>query len=402
MKTVLHRFNPWWDGEVEFPGIPRKRYTSGLLKLKGTKDVALITGLRRVGKTTLMHQIIHTLLGEVGPEKIFYVSLDHLSLEKYTILDIVEEFRRLSKLKHGDFAYLFLDEVHLKDNFEVQLKNLYDMGNVKIFASGSASLDIVMRSPHLTGRQRLVHISPLDFDEYLAFTGKRISPADAHLYPELVDEYLEIGGMPEYVRTGDVNDLQALVDSILYRDIAARHEIRATGNLRDILSLAAQSVGSPISMRKISRTLGIPVETVSHILDLLVESGLIHLVEKDGKASERKASPRKIYIADNGLLNVLTEHVNTGARAENLAYLTLRKRGTVRYHRDSGNEVDFVMGGSAWEVKYRDSVESQDLKGLASLRKCKARTVITRNREGEMDGVELLPMWKFLRDELVP
>ena len=359
----------------------------------------LITGLRRVGKTTLIHQIIHTLLGGVDPKKIFYVSLDHMSLEKHTILDIVEEFRRLSKLEHGDFAYLFLDEVHFKDRFEIQLKNLYDMGNVKIFASGSASLDIIMKSPYLTGRQRLVHVSPLDFNEYLAFTGKTVSPANQHLYPGLAEEYMETGGMPEYVRTGDVNVLQALVDSILYRDIAARHDIRSSSNLRNILSLAAQSVGSPISIRKISRVLGIPVETVSRIVELLVEAGLIYLVEKDGKASERKASPRKIYIADNGLLNVLTEHVNTGARAENLVYLTLKDRGTIRYHRSSGLEVDFVHDKTAWEVKYKDTVDVQDMKSMEALRKYKTRLILTRTREETVNGMELRPMWKFLLDE---
>lgn len=399
MEAILHRFNPWWDGDFDFPGIPREKFVSRLLELKDTRDVILITGLRRVGKTTLIHQIIHTLLDEVEPKKIFYVSLDHISLEKHNILDIVEEFRRLSKLEHDDFAYLFLDEVHFKDSFEIQLKNLYDMGNVKIFASGSASLDIIMKSPHLTGRQRLFRVSPLDFNEYMAFMGKTVSPANQHLYPGLAKEYMETGGMPEYVKTGDVNVLQALVDSILYRDIAARHDIRSSSNLRDILSLATQSVGSPISMRKISRVLGIPVETVSRILELFVESGLIHLVQKEGKASERKASPRKIYIADNGLFNVLTEHVNAGSRAENLVYLTLKDRGTIRYHRSSGQEVDFVHGKNAWEVKYKDIIDTKDMKSMEALRNYKYRFILTRNREETLNGMELRPMWKFLLDE---
>jgi hypothetical protein len=397
METVLHRFNPWWTGKFEFPGIPRKKYISKLLAFKRTNDVVLVTGLRRVGKTTIFRQIIHALLEEVDRNKIFYVSLDHMSLARHTILDVVEQFRKISGLKHDDFAYLFLDEVHFKDDFELQLKNLYDEGNAKIFASGSASLDIVMKSPHLTGRQRLVRVSPLDFGEYLAFTGKEISSADRHLYPGLVGEYMEIGGMPEYVKTRDANVLQALLDSILYRDIAARHDMRNSANLRDILSLAARSVGSPISMRKISRVLGIPVETVGKILELFVEAGLIHLVEKEGKASERKASPRKIYIADNGLLSVLTERVNRGALAENLAYLRLRDRGIVRYRRTSGLEVDFVVGRNAWEVKYRDSIGEDDLANIGKFGGRK--TVLTRDAEGDRNGIRLQPMWKLLLDE---
>ncbi len=395
MESTLHRFNPWWNKEFEFPGIPRDLYIGELLGLKKTKDIVLVTGLRRVGKTTLFYQIIHELLAEVERKKIFYVSLDHISLRNYSILEIVDGFRQVSGLEHDEPAYLFLDEVHFKDDFELQLKNLYDMGNVKIFASGSASLDIVMKSPHLTGRQRIVNVSPLSFEEFLQFTDNNVSQANQHLYPGLMDEYMETGGMPEYVRTRDINVLQALVDSILYRDIAARHNIRNSGNLRDILSLTAQSIGSPLSLRKISRVLGIPIDTVSNILDLFVETGLIYLVEREGKVSERKASPRKIYIADNGLLNILTENVNKGARAENLAYLTLRGKIPVRYYRSSGFEVDFVMGKNAWESKYKNTITEDDTANIKKLKGYKNKTILTRNHDGKINGIRLLPLWKL-------
>ncbi len=401
MDSILHRFNPWWSKEYGLPGIPRDRYIRELLGLKETRNVVLVTGLRRVGKTTLLHQIIYHLLKDIEKRRIFYVSLDNISLKDHTILDIVDGFRQISGLRYDEPAYIFLDEVHFKDDFELQLKNLYDMGNVKIFASGSASLDIIMRSPHLTGRQRIVHISPLDFKEYMQFTGREITPADHHLYPGIVDDYMETGGMPEYVKTQDINVLQALLDSILYRDIAARHDIRNTNNLIDVLSMAAQSVGSPISLRKISRVLGITVDTVNKILELFVEAGLIHLVEKEGKVSERKAAPRKIYIADNGLLNILTERINQGARAENLAFLMLHKRGTVRYYHSSGQEVDLVMGKKAWEVKYKNSINDNDMAHIRNTRAYKAsnKVIMTRNLEEEREGIKLQPMWKFLLEE---
>ena len=396
MDDILHRFNPWWESDIEFPGIPRVTYLSKLEKLQKTKDVILLTGLRRVGKTTLLHQLIFRLLENIDRNRIFYVSLDNLALKDHTLLEIVDTFRRICSLRYNEYVFLFLDEIHFQKDYELQLKNLYDMGHCKIYASGSASLDIVMKSPYLTGRQRMIRLAPLSFGEYLKFVESELSMADKHLFPALASEYVRIGGMPEYVQTGDPNVLQSLIDSILYRDIAARHNIRNRENLKDILILVAQSVSSPISKRKISRVLGIKESTVSRILDLFVESNLIYLIEKEGKLSERKASPKKIYLADTGLFTVLTDRINLGAIVENLVYLTIAKTKNVRYQRFNGQEVDFVFDKRAFESKFKKDITSEDLLAIKTLRGYKSKTVITEDIEGKKEGIDLVPLWKFL------
>ncbi len=415
MEEILHRFNPWWEKKYELPGTPRVRYLSLLEKLESTRDVIFITGLRRVGKTTLMHQYIHGLLEKVDPRLIFYVSLDNLALEDQNILEVVDTFRRITSCKHDDDVFLFLDEVHFKEDFELQLKNLYDLGHAKIIASGSASLDIVMRSPHLTGRQRIMPIHPLSFGEYLKFTGQDIGGADMHLYPALAHEYVLIGGMPEYVRTRDPNNLQSLLDSILFRDIAGKHELRNREALKDILLFTAQSVSTPASIRKISRVLEIKEKTVKRIFDLLVESGLVHQVEREGKLPERKASARKLYLADTSLFTVLTENINLGAVVENLIYITLAKTSRVRYHRSNGKEIDFITDKSIVESKYKSDITQADMANLANLvnptktanqldkkgakwLSSKTRQIITKDTQGEIEGIELIPLWKFLLD----
>ena len=258
MDRLLHRFNPWWTEDFHPPAIPRQHYQRKLMSLVDTRDVVLVTGLRRVGKTTLLYLTIESLLEKVPADRIFYVSLDHMGLRDHTILEIVEEYRSINRLKHDEHAYLFLDEVHLKEDFELQLKNLYDEGNTKVFASGSASLEITMRSPHLTGRQRLVPVHPLDFREFLAFNEVEVSPADAHLLPELAEDHVRYGGMPEHVRTRDMSYLQSVVDTILWRDVAGRHDIRNREMLADMLALVAQSVGTRLSIRKVSKVRKVP------------------------------------------------------------------------------------------------------------------------------------------------
>jgi hypothetical protein len=367
-----------------------------LAGLKDTRDIVLLTGLRRVGKTTLMHQLISRLLGKVDANRMFYVSLDSLALRNRTILEIVEAFRRDRGLKHDDAIYLFLDEVHLKRDFEVQLKNIYDEGHAKVFASGSSSLDIVMRSPLLTGRQRIIRLAPLDYVEFLKFIGKDIRPSDSHLHVKFAEDYIRTGGIPEFVKTGDHNYLQALVDSILYRDIATKHNLRNREQLADILTFLAQGVGSPLGDRKISRVLGIPVQSVGRIIDLFIEANLVHSIEKEGKLSERKGSPAKIYLADTGLFQVLTENVNLGAMSENLVLLAIRGDRLPRYYHSNGLEVDFVRGKDAWESKYRSVIGEDDLCPMLRLKAFKRRVVITKDVEGTRGGVQLVPLWRFL------
>jgi predicted AAA+ superfamily ATPase len=398
MEKLYHIFNPWWENKYKFPGISRDNYLTELLNLKDRKDIVLITGLRRVGKTTIMRQLIFHLIKEINPKRIFYISLDNIALKDKSISEIVDTFRTINSLKQSDFVYLLLDEVHFKDEFELQLKNIYDIGNAKIFASGSSSLEIIMKTPYLTGRQRVIQISPLNFSEYLKFLNITVSSADTHLYPKLAEEYIITGGMPEYVLTKDLNTLQSLVNSILYRDIAGRYEIRKKENLLDILSLTAQSVGSPISLRKISKILAIPVETINNILQLLLEAGLIYMVEKHGKVSERKLAPRKIYLADTGLFTILTENINLGAIVENLVFLILLKKWQVRYYRHSGYEIDFITKDIAWEVKYKKVIKESDLNNIKKIKGPKSRIMITFDTEQEIENIKCLPLWKFLQE----
>ncbi len=247
----------------------------------------------------------------------------------------------------------------------------------------------------MTGKQRVIHVYPLNFREYLQFTNNEITPADAHLYPKLAEEYATMGGLPEYVKTKDLNYLQYLLGTIIYRDIAGTHGIRNVENLADTLACLAQSVGTPASLRKIARCVGISKDDVSDILYFFKEANLIYDVEREGKLSERKVSPRKIYLEDTGFFTVIVDKINLGAIVENLVYLKLKQQGEVRYHRTSGLEVDFVRGNMAWESKYKDNIAEEDLKNLRNLRGY-SKAVITRTKEGDMNGVTLIPLWRFL------
>jgi len=121
---------------------------------------------------------------------------------------------------------LFFDEITYKKDFHVQLKNIYDLYNAKVFVSSSSASGLKDQKAYLTGRHRITEILPLDFDEFLSFRKITIKKADKHLLKAYFEEYMEIGGIPEYVLTQEIEYLKQLVDDIIYKDIIAMHNIR--------------------------------------------------------------------------------------------------------------------------------------------------------------------------------
>src|SRR5690606_6248626 len=96
-----------------------------------------------------------------------------------------------------------LDEITYKENFRLQLKNLYDKGNAKVFASSSSASALRDQKGLLTGRERIFEVNPLNFKEYLLFSNIKLKKADQSLLEPYFEEYMQIGGMPEYVLTKD-------------------------------------------------------------------------------------------------------------------------------------------------------------------------------------------------------
>ena len=128
MKELLYQYNPWWEEAFKNENVkPREKYLIELRKYLDFKQIIILTGLRRVGKTTLMKLIIEEQINKgIDPNHILYVSLDDYLLHKNNIIEIVNEFRQIHKIKIEEKIYLFLDEVTYKEDFHVQLKNIYD------------------------------------------------------------------------------------------------------------------------------------------------------------------------------------------------------------------------------------------------------------------------------------
>ncbi|MBN1677411.1 MAG: ATP-binding protein [Candidatus Thermoplasmatota archaeon] len=400
MEQTLAIFNPWWEGPFKAEGIRREAYLRQLDRKRKTKDIVFITGLRRVGKTTLVRQYAERLIGSgEDPRRILYFSMDHPGLVRESILDVLDAYRRIHGMKHSDRFTAIIDEVHLREGFEQELKAIYDLGHVKVFATGSSSLFMVERGSFLTGRQTFMEVFPFAFPEYMGLMGLEARRSDAHLMVKYGEDYVRAGGLPEYLKTGDPGYLTTLVSSVLYKDIAARRGVRNVEALRELLLVVTQSTGSKLSPRRIGRILGVSHETVREHLSSFEEANLIHTLRLKGKVSESLASPKKVYATDTGIVHVLSPTVNLGSLVENCVFNVLRRRTKdIAYGQARGREVDFVLPGACYEVKYSDRVNRDDVIHLRDMN-ADRKVVVTRNQAGRIDGMELTPFWRFLMEE---
>jgi uncharacterized protein len=361
METSLFRYNPWWEQLPNFDLVHRDGYEKLMAEALQNDQIILLTGLRRIGKTSLMRLTIEKLIlqKQVGPTRILYVSLDDYNLKNLSILAIVDEFRKIHKIKFTEKIYLFLDEVTYQHDFAVQLKNLSDSHHVKIFAASSSSSLLVDSKHYMTGRNKVVEVLPLDFNEYLQFKNVTISKADNPLLEAKFENFLQTGGIPQYVKTGDPSYIHELVDDIIMKDIAAQNGIRQTKVLKDLFVLLMERAGKQVSLNKLAALLGTSVDSVSRYVDLFRKAYLIYTIDRHGKTNERLLSPKKVYAPDTGIRVHYTGLRDKGSLFENYVFLKIKSyQPTYLYQNQT--ELDFVLNnGHVVEAKFHNEPLSE-------------------------------------------
>ena len=354
MLDVLNRYNPWWDKGYSFKDMIDRSFASQkIISHIDSKHIVFLTGLRRVGKTTLLKLTIKYLINNgISPENILYVSLDDYLLLKYNIREIIEEHRKINKISRSKKVYLFFDEITYKKDFELQLKNVYDSDNAKVFASSSSSSLIKQNKALLTGRHYTLEVMPLDFNEYLTFKNITVKKTDSHLNEGYFEDYMKDGGLPEYVLEGNPDYLKELVDDIISKDIAAMHNVRNTGILKDIFLLLMERSGKQVSLNKMAKILQLPVDSTRRYFEMFLSTYLIHAIPRFGKTNETVLAPKKIYSADLGMRTLFTGFRDKGSLFENYVFLKIKGQNPSYVYKDK-IELDFMTEGKTLiEAKY--------------------------------------------------
>ncbi len=350
-RACLEKHNPWWFGKGYDKGIGRLQNYPRILKYLGTREILLLVGARRTGKSTLLLQIIGHL--DVQPEAILFINLDEPLFQKQAgnpsfLGELVEEY----VLRHTGIKryYIFIDEVQNYAHWIPAVKTLYDMRrDVKIILTGSTSA--LLRASAITrlsGRYFHVEVHPLSFREYLAFNN--VTRATMLEKKRHAGDYLRYGAFPRVVLEGDADLKQELLknyfQTIYLMDIVYSHHLRSNQDVFDLLYFIISNVGKPFSYGSIARTLGISTDTVKEYLGYAEESYLIHFMRRyDPSVRKQLANPKKMYCLDTGLVSALSFQFseNKGRLMENLVYMALRRAGGEIFYHRRNHECDFIL-----------------------------------------------------------
>lgn len=331
--------------------INREEYLNELIRWKDKDLIKVVTGIRRCGKSTLFDLFIDYLkTSGVKSNQIIYINLEDAD---YDFKDYKELYHFINeKIISEDNFYVFLDEVQNVPGFQRAVDSLYIKKNVDVYITGSnAYLLSGELATLLSGRYIEIKMLPLSFKEY-------VSVFDNNNYQQLFLDYMRNGGMPGNINIlkSNVNDLDKYLDgifsTIVYKDIMARNNITDKLLLESVIKYIFDSIGSPISIKKISDTLtskGISTSnhTVENYITALLESFLVYKAERfDVKGKNLLARDYKYYVVDSGLRSYLLgkkADSDMGHILENIVYLELLRRGYKVYvGKVDDLEVDFV------------------------------------------------------------
>jgi hypothetical protein len=407
LKMEIEDLNPWWvSGKVqkEFLHLGKRDTYEELLQYATSKQIIVLTGLRRTGKTVTLHQVIDHLLQKNPKDTIIYYSYDLLD---QSIEEALEYYNQILKKDfRKDKVTVFIDEIQKRDNWENELKLLYDnYPNLKFFISGSASLFIEKKTKEsLAGRTYSFIMQPLSFAEYLRLKRVNYDSNPALYGRELKKQlilYLQSGGFPELLHEEDAIKIQKYVkesvaDKIIYADIPNAFEIEEPGLLESIFSIVSASPGMVIDYESLASDLKRNRKTISNYLLYLEKAFLV----------------RKLYNYSRNLLTNEKKLKRFYPSSTAFAYLHNADMGQItetavlmnkqfRYFSRKGNkEVDFVSeDASPTEMKYAENIRRKELSGFFSFIEkegAKRGIVITKDTEKTEGGIRYVPLWKWL------
>lgn len=419
----LNEWNPWWESKnvpEDLKGIPRPHYNS-LVNSTEIKEITVITGIRRSGKSTLMYQMINNLLkAGIDPGQVLFVNLEDKKLAKDSLDEIYNSYRE--NINHDKRAYIFLDEIHKREGWESWIRKKYDLKtNDKFIISGSCSYLLKKEySTLLTGRNLTFEVFPLSFEEFLLF--KNISIDKTNLKKGVIlektktlilrslKEYLNLGGFPEIVFKPEAYKTKVLeqyFDDILYKDVIDRHNLNSQ-KAKDLALFLITNSTSQVSLRSLRNTLGLSYDTIKEYIAHFKEAFLFFTTDHFSYSfKEQKTLAQKIYCIDNGLRNAVSFKFSKdeGKLAENLVLTELKRMGKEAYYWKNKGEADFIIKNknqslTAINVTYTDEIGKRETAPLLEFKKKFKKTkeiiILTKNTEKKERGIKFIPLWKWL------
>lgn len=387
--------------------------------------VIVVTGMRRVGKTSLLLNAIAELRQTLPVQNILYINFEdeRLNANVDTLDELLQAYRELYPDTPLTQCYFFFDEIQEINGWEKFVRRLDDTISQHIFITGSnsklLSSDIATA---LRGRSIRYELFPLSFAEFLHFKNipqDTISSQGRARTIAAFYQYLEQGGFPElaFIEDAQIHTkiIQEYYDVMIFKDIIERYQESNVPALKYFLKRLIEGIGSPLSINKIHnemKSLGFRVakNTLHDYFEITEAVYLtINASKHDPSIIRQNMADKKTYLLDNAFLKHLTFRYqqDTGKLLENLVAVELHRRQQSVMFIKGSRECDFIAEDNtplqiSADISHPDT-KSREIMGLLAGAKhlnSQQGIIITLDQEEniEQDGVQIkvLPAWKWL------
>jgi len=388
------------------PGIPRQVDINKHLK---SKQISVITGIRRSGKSTLMLQLAMK-----------YGEFHHITFDDERLIGFsLEDFNNLmiEFKKENDSKIIVLDEVQLIIGWERFVRRIFDEGYKVILSGSNARLLSSELATHLTGRYILTELFPFSFCEFINLKDlhpENRSTENIAAIQIAFSNYLDHGGFPEYAISGESEILKRVYDDILFRDIIVRFGIRNVRSFRNLSQYLFTNFTNEFGYLPLSELLDFnSAGTVRDYIHFLSEAYLIFEISRfDFSLKRQYTSTKKAYVIDNGLRNAIAFRTSQdkGRLLENQVFIELKRRyENVWFYKTKNNqETDFLINPANPELiqvcydMSQPQTRKREIQSLfASMNELNLEQglILTNNEEGFVDEptgkITIQPVWKW-------
>ena len=395
--------------------VNRTTYLDRLRALEGTRDIKVITGVRRCGKSELVKAFAAATAQEDPSSNNVYIDL--LDLDNEPLLEYHALHEKIVGLrKEGVPNRLFIDEVQLCDGFEKSINSIHARGGWDIYLTGSNAFLLSSDLATLfTGRHREVHVLPFSFGEYRAYFGARGQIDDDF------DDFIRRGGLAGSYGYEDLPEshgyIRDVYRTILTRDLVQKFSLPDARVLERLAEYMMDHSGTLNSPNKIAGTLNaneVPTNhvTIGRYMSYLRDAYVFYEARRyDIKGKKYLSTQAKHYVCDSGMRYAVlgTRNMDWGRMYENAVFLELLRRGYEVYvGKLYQKEVDFVAkrGSELVYIQVSDDVGSQatldrELAPLLSIRDAFPKVLIARTRHEPytQEGVMVVDIARWLLDK---
>ena len=350
------------------------------------RRIVVITGMRRVGKTTTLRW----LLDQVPSQNKIFLDLERLdqrAIFQESNYDLVLNTLRNRGLDLTQPLTVALDEIQYAPNLPSVVKYLYDQHGIKFLLTGSSSYYLKhFFSESMAGRKVVYEMLPLGFGEFLDFRGvpyrrrsaledMRFDPYEFERLKSYYDEFVNFGGLPDVVLEARQETKREILNDIFSSyiniDVRTMADFQKIGELQQLLKVLALRMGNKLDHTKLSQVVGISRPTLAEYLEFLEKTYVIYRLPAYAGPDKAAALGKKLYFRDNGIASILAQP-GEGALFENAVFNQLVGYGDLAYL-SKGNEyeVDFVLTlpgeqPVGLEVKYHPlEADGQKLRRIA-------------------------------------